>query len=153
MRIILHESIEGLGNRGDLVEVADGYARNSLIPKGLAQQASAGLETQASAMKRAWQQRNAKEREAAEEIAKVLVARPVEILVRAGSEGKLFGSVTANDIADALQDQHNIELDRRSIVLDDPIRATGAHLVRVKPHPEVEFPLTVSVVDQAEVDA
>ncbi len=146
MRIVLHESIDGLGNRGDLVEVADGYARNSLIPKGLAQQASSGLEAQASAMKRSWQQRNTKEREAAEEIAKVLVARPVEIEVRAGAEGKLFGSVTASDIAEALASQHNIELDRRVIVLEEPIRSTGAHLVRIKPHPEVEFPLTVSVV-------
>ncbi len=152
MRIVLHESIEGLGNRGDIVEVADGYARNSLIPKGLAQQASSGIEVQASAMKRAWTMRNAKEREAAEEIAKVLVSRPIEIAARAGAEGKLFGSVTAADIAEAVQAQAGVELDRRVFDLDDSIRSTGAHLVTVKPHAEVQFPITVSVVDQAEVD-
>ncbi len=147
MRIVLHQSIEGLGNRGDLVDVADGYARNSLIPKGLAQQASAGVEAQASAMKRTWQLRNAKEREAAEEIAKVLVSRPIEIPARAGTEGKLFGSVTSADLATAIQEQTGVEIDRKMIDLGDSIRTTGSHSVTVKPHPEVQFPIMVSVVE------
>ncbi len=146
MRIVLHETVPGLGNRGDLVEVADGYARNSLIPKGLAQQASAGVEAQASAMKRTWQMRNAKEREAAEEIAKVLVSRPIEVSARAGSEGKLFGSVTSADLAAAIQDQTGVELDRKMIELDESIRSVGAHTVTVKAHAEVEFPMMVTVV-------
>ena len=149
MRVVLHESITGLGNRGDVVDVADGYARNSLIPKGLAQQASAGVEAQATAMKRSWQLRNAKEREAAEEIAKVLVARPVEIAARAGSEGKLFGSVTAADIATAITDQSGVEIDRKMLDLPDSIRELGSHSITVKPHAEVQFPLTVSVVEEA----
>ncbi len=148
MRVVLHESIDGLGNRGDLVEVADGYARNSLIPKGLAQQASSGVEAQADAMKRAWQLKNAKERDAAEEVAKLLVSMPIEIQARAGAEGKLFGSVTSSDIAEAIQAKANVELDRRMISLDEPIRTTGAHMVMVKPHPDVEFPVTVSVVEE-----
>jgi large subunit ribosomal protein L9 len=147
VRIVLHQSIEGLGNRGDLVDVADGYARNSLIPKGLAQQASAGVEAQASAMKRTWQLRNAKEREAAEEIAKVLVSRPIEIPARAGTEGKLFGSVTSADLATAIQEQTGVEIDRKMIDLGDSIRTTGSHSVTVKPHPEVQFPIMVSVVE------
>ena len=147
MRIVLHQSIEGLGNRGDLVDVADGYARNSLIPKGLAQQASAGVEAQASAMKRTWQLRNAKEREAAEEIAKVLVSRPIEIPARAGSEGKLFGSVTSADLATAIQEQTGVEIDRKMLDLGESIRTTGSHSVTVKPHPEVQFPIMVSVVE------
>jgi len=149
MRVVLHESIDGLGNRGDLVEVSDGYARNSLIPKGLAQQASSGVESQADAMKRAWQLRNAKERDAAEEVAKLLVSTPIEIPARAGAEGKLFGSVTSNDIAEAVQGAVHVELDRRMIHLDEPIRSTGSHVVVVKPHPEVEFPVTISVVEEA----
>ena len=147
MRIVLHESIDGLGTRGDIVEVADGYARNLLIPKGQAQQASPGIEAQAATMKRSWQARNAKEREAAEEIAKILVARTVEISARAGGEGKLFGSVTTGDIADAIHDQAGLEIDRKMILLEEPIRATGMHAVVVKPHTDVQFPVSVSVTE------
>ncbi|MDH3294543.1 MAG: 50S ribosomal protein L9 [Acidimicrobiia bacterium] len=148
MRVVLHETIAGLGNRGDLVEVADGYARNSLIPKGLAQQASTGVEAQAEAMKRAWRLRNAKDRDAAEEVAKTLVSTPIEIAARAGAEGKLFGSVTAADIAEAIQAKAGVDIDRRMVNLDESIRNVGTHVVMVKPHPEVEFPVTVSVVEQ-----
>ncbi len=146
MRIVLLESINGLGNRGDIVDVADGHARNFLIPQGRAQQASPGVEAQAAAMKKSWQIRNAREREAAEEIAKVLVAKTVEISARAGGEGKLFGSVTNADVADAIRDQTGVELDRKMIELDDQIRSTGMHAVTVKPHNEVQFPVSVSVV-------
>lgn len=146
MRIVLHDRVTGLGNRGDIVEVSDGYARNYLIPSGLGRQATAGVEAQADAMRRSWQQKNAHEREAAEEIARVLVARPVEIAVRAGGEGKLFGSVTTADIAEAVQQQVGVELDRRVLVIDEPIKVLGSHTVRAKPHPEVEFPVTVNVV-------
>lgn len=148
MRVVLHESVDGLGNRGDLVEVADGYARNSLIPKGLAQQASAGVEAQAEAMKRSWRLKNAKQREAAEDVAKLLVSRAIEIPARAGAEGKLFGSVTAADIAGAIQAQVGVDIDRKMVEMDDSIRTIGSHLVKVKPHAEVEFPVTVSVVEQ-----
>jgi len=146
MRIVLHESVAGLGNRGDIVEVSDGFARNSLIPKGQAQQASAGVETQAALMKKSWQVRNAKEREAAEEIAKSLVARTIVIVAKAGTEGRLFGSVTSGDVSDAIRIQSGVELDRKMIVLDEPIRTVGAHAVTVKPHNEVQFPVSLSVV-------
>ncbi|MEZ5376721.1 MAG: 50S ribosomal protein L9 [Acidimicrobiales bacterium] len=148
MRIVLHEQVSGLGNRGDLVEVADGYARNYLIPKGLARQASQGVEIEAQAMKKAWAVRNAREREAAEEVAKALVSKPITIAMRAGGEGKLFGSVTSSDIADAIREQAGVELDRKLIALDEGhgIRSLGAHSVTVHPHPEVQFPVTVEVV-------
>jgi len=147
MRIVLHETVPGLGNRGDLVDVADGYARNSLIPKGLAQQASAGVEAQAATMKKNWQMRNAKEREAAEEIARVLVSKPIQVSARAGSEGKLFGSVTSADLATAIEEQTGVEIDRKMIDLSEAIRSIGAHSVTVKAHTEVEFPIMVSVVE------
>lgn len=146
MRIVLLESITTLGNRGDIVEVADGYARNFLIPQGRAQQASPGLESQAATMKKSWQLRNAREREAAEEIAKILVATTVEISARAGGEGKLFGSVTSGDVAEAINAQVGVEVDRKMIQLDEPIRSTGVHAVTVKPHSEVQFPVSISVV-------
>lgn len=147
MRVVLHESITGLGNRGDIVDVSDGFARNLLIPKGQAQQASAGVETQAAMMKRSWTARNAKEREAAEEIAKALVAKTIEISARAGPEGKLFGSVTSADVATAIQEQSGVKLDRKMIQLDEPIRSVGTHAVTVKPHNEVQFPVSISVVE------
>ncbi len=146
MRVVLHETISGLGNRGDIVEVSDGYARNFLIPKGHAQQASPGVESQAASMKKAWQLRNAKEREAAEEVAKNLVATTIEISARAGGEGKLFGSVTSAEVSEAILAQVGVELDRKMIELDEPIRSVGMHAVTVKPHSEVQFPVSVSVV-------
>ncbi len=147
MRIVLHESVSGLGNRGDVVDVADGYARNFLLPKGLGQRATSGVEAQAETMRKAWQAKNAKDREAAEEVAKTLVAKSISIEARAGAEGKLFGSVTANDIVDATLAQTGVELDRKMIILDEPIRATGTHTVTAKPHDEVQFPITVEVVE------
>ena len=94
--------------------MADGYARNLLIPTGQAQQASCrGGEAQAALMKKSWQVRNAKEREAAEEVAKLLVATTIEIPARAGAEGKLFGSVTSADVTAAIQAQSGVELDRK----------------------------------------
>jgi large subunit ribosomal protein L9 len=146
MRIVLHEVVKGLGNRGDLVDVSDGYARNFLIPKGMAQLASAGVEQQADSMRKAWSMKNAKDREAAEEVAKVLVTAVVSIPARAGGEGKLFGSVTAADVATAIAAQTGVELDRKMIALDDAIRTVGTHSVTVQPHPEVQFPVSVDVV-------
>jgi large subunit ribosomal protein L9 len=146
MRVVLHESVGGLGNRGDILEVSDGHARNFLIPSGKAQRASDGVVAQAAAMKRSWQARNAKEREAAEELAKILVAKTIEIKARAGAEGRLFGSVTSGDIAEAIQAQAGVELNRRMIDLNEPIRSVGSHAVTVKAHTDVQFPVNISVV-------
>lgn len=146
MRVVLHEGVKGLGNRGDLVDVSDGYARNFLIPKGLAQMANAGVEAQAESMRKAWSHKNAKDREAAEEVAKVLVTAAVSIPVRAGAEGKLFGSVTATDVADAIREQTGVEIDRKMVDLDDSIRTLGTHSVTVQPHTDVQFPVSIEVV-------
>lgn len=147
MRIVLHETVNGLGNRGDVVDVADGYGRNFLLPKGLGQRATSGVEAQAETMRKAWSAKNAKDREAAEEVAKTLVAKSISIEARAGAEGKLFGSVTAGDIVDATLAQTGVELDRKMVMLDEPIRTTGTHTVTAKPHDEVQFPITVEVVE------
>ena len=146
MKVVLHEQIPGLGGRGDIVNVADGYARNSLIPKGLAQQATPGVTAQAESMRRAWQQRNAKEREAAEELAKTLVSQSIQISARASGEGKLFGSVSAGEIVEAVQAQTSVELDRKMLTMGQPVRTVGVHSVVVKPHADVEFPITIDVV-------
>ncbi|MGH1502915.1 MAG: 50S ribosomal protein L9 [Acidimicrobiales bacterium] len=145
MQIVLHEGVSGLGNRGDIVDVTDGYARNFLIPQGLASRSTEGAKAQADAMRRTWQLKNAKEREAAEEVAKVLVAKSVVITARASGEGRLYGSVSAADIATAVRDQTGIELDRRSIDTGEGVHEVGTHTVTARPHDAVQFPITIEV--------
>ncbi|HEX3564709.1 MAG TPA: 50S ribosomal protein L9 [Acidimicrobiales bacterium] len=146
MRVVLRTDVDNLGKRGDIREVADGYARNFLLPKGHAIVAGTGLDAQATAMRRARDRRDAKDREAAETVAKLLVPEVIRIPARAGSEGKLFGSVTAADVVAAVTEQTGIDLDRRRVHLVDPIRSLGVHQVAVKLHADVEFPVTIEVV-------
>jgi large subunit ribosomal protein L9 len=146
MRVILRADLANVGKRGDICEVADGFARNYLFPKGLAITASEGAVSQAAAMRRARDLRDAQDRSAAEEVARALVAKVIQIRARAGSEGRLFGSVTAADVVDAVSAQTGVELDRRKLHLDDPIKTLGTHSVAVRLHTDVQFPVTVDVV-------
>lgn len=146
MRVILRSDVASLGKRGDIIDVADGYARNYLVPKGIALKASDGAQAQAKAMRRARDLRDAQDRSAAEEVATTLVSKVVTITARAGSEGKLFGSVTAADIASAVETQTGVELDRRKLELVDPVKTLGTHVVSVRLHTDVQFPITVEVV-------
>lgn len=145
MKVVLRAEVKDVGRRGDIVEVADGFARNFLIPQGKALKASAGVESQAEAMRRAWSQKNAKDREAAEEIATKVVSKPITITARASADGKLFGSVSASDIVTALAEQTGVELERK-MVSDDHLKELGTHTVMASPHSEVQFPITVEVV-------
>jgi large subunit ribosomal protein L9 len=145
MRLLLRSDVDGVGKKGDLVEVADGFARNYLVPRGLAMKASKGVEQQAAAMRRSRDLRDAADRSAAEEIAKVLVPKVVTVSAKAGSEGRLFGSVTTTDVVDAVHAQTGVELDRRMLHLDEPIKSTGTHSVQAKLHADVEFLITVEV--------
>ena len=146
MKVILRTDVNELGKRGDIIDVADGYARNYLVPKGIAFKASDGTQAQAKAMRRARDLRDAQDRSAAEEVATTLVSKVVTITARAGSEGKLFGSVTAVDIATAVQEQTGVEIDRRKLELAEPVKTLGTHVVPVKLHTDVQFPITVAVV-------
>lgn len=145
MKLILRSDLAGIGKRGDIVEVADGHARNYLLPRGFAIQANEGAVNQAKAMRRARDLRDAADRESAQTIATTLVAKTITITAKAGSEGKLFGSVTAADVAQAIHDQTNISIDRKKLHLD-PIKTLGSHSVSAKLHNDVEFPITVEVV-------
>ena len=145
MKVILRSDVDSLGKKGDIIDVADGYARNFLVPNGLALKASPGAMQQAAAMRRARDVRDSADREAAQAVATKLVPQTISISARAGGEGKLFGSVTAVDIVEAVQAQTGIELDRRKVHLADPIREVGQHTVTVKLHADVEFPVTVDV--------
>ena len=146
VKVILRSDVDGLGKRGDIVEVSKGYARNFLAPRDLAFPATDGAEAQAKAMRRTRDLKDAKDREGAEEIAKVLVARTIEIEARAGAGGRLFGSVTTTEVADAVAAQTGIELDRRDLHMDEHIKELGTHHVTARLHSDVQFPITVEVV-------
>jgi large subunit ribosomal protein L9 len=145
MELILRSDVDGLGHRGDIVDVADGYGRNFLLPKGLAMKVTAGARQQAESMAKARAVQDAAEREAAEGVATQLAGRTITIAMRAGDEGKLFGSVTAADVVEAVAAQASIEIDRHDVDLDENIKEVGTHEVVVRPHPEVQIPLLVEV--------
>ncbi len=144
-RVILRADVKGVGKRGDIVDVADGYARNFLLPRGSAMPASAGTVSQAAAMRRSRDLRDAKDRESAETVARVLVSKTIKIIAKSHGN-KLFGSVSAADVADAVQAQTGVTLDRRRIHLDEHIKTLGSHEVPVKLHNDVEFRVQVEVV-------
>ena len=145
MKVILRSNVEGVGNTGDVVEVANGYAQNFLMPKGLAMRATEGAVSQAAAMKRSRDLLDLKQREVAEEAAQRLEAVAISIQARVGQDDQLYGSVTTSDIAEAVQAQTGIELDRRNMSLEEPIRQVGTHQVEMRLHPEVRAQLTVEV--------
>jgi large subunit ribosomal protein L9 len=145
VKVVLRSDVSDVGKKGDVVDVADGFARNYLVPEGLAFKASAGAKTQADAMRRSRDIRDAADRSAAEDVARQLVPQVITVTARAGGEGRLFGSITAADVVEAVQAQTGVELDRRKVHLEDPIRELGTHRVNVKLHSEVEFPVTVEV--------
>jgi large subunit ribosomal protein L9 len=145
VKVILRSDLANLGKRGDICEVSDGYARNYLLPKGLAIVATDGAVSQASAMRRARDLRDAHDRSAAEEVARALVPKVITVTAKAGAEGRLFGSVTAQDIVDAVSAQTGVELDRRKLLLHEPIKSLGTHSVSVRLHSDVEFPINVDV--------
>ena len=146
MKVILRTDVSELGKRGDVLDVADGFARNYLVPKGLAMKATDGAAAQAASMRRARDQRDAQDRSAAEQLATTLVPKVITVAAKAGSEGKLFGSVTTSDISAAIEAQTNVQIDRRKLVLPEPIKTLGTHVVPAKLHTDVEFPVTIDVV-------
>jgi len=146
VKVVLREDVESLGNKGDLVDVADGYARNYLVPRGLALKATKGVVAQAEAMRRNREARDVRDRGAAQELAARLTSSPVQVKARAGDGGKLFGSITSADIVAAVQAATGVELDRRKVSLGEPIRELGDAEVPVKLHADVDVVLAVSVV-------
>jgi len=146
MRIILQKEVEKLGAPGDLVQVRDGYARNYLIPRGLAVAASKGAVQHSERLRAGHEERARRAKAEAEELAARLAKTPVRLRARAGEEGKIFGSITTQDIADELNRALESKLDRHAIRLDEPIRSLGVHSVNVHLHPEVDAAVTVDVV-------
>jgi large subunit ribosomal protein L9 len=145
MKLLLRSDVSGIGKKGDIVEVADGYGRNYLLPKGFAILATGSVEAQASSMRRSRDQHDLAARTAASEIAAKLVPAVIAVSARAKAEGELFGSVTITEIVDAVNDQTGIELDRHTLHVDEPIKTLGTHTVGARLHPEVQFLITVEV--------
>jgi large subunit ribosomal protein L9 len=146
MKIILQKPVDKLGAPGDVVEVADGYARNYLMPRGLAVKATRGGEKHVESLKRAHTVRVNEAKAEAEQVAQRLMASPVSVTAHAGEEGRLFGSVTASDIADAIERQVGIRVDRHDVHLEEPIRSVGVHEVRVHLSADVDPIISVEVV-------
>lgn len=146
MEVLLRADVDDLGKKGDVVEVADGYARNYLVPRGFAIRATRGAVRQAETMRRARETREAREQETAEALAARLGTLTLRVPARVGEGGRLFGSVTAADIAEAVSKQGEMEIDRRKLVLEQPIRELGSYSVAVHLHPEVEATFTIEVV-------
>jgi large subunit ribosomal protein L9 len=147
MKVILQREVDKLGAPGDVVEVKDGYARNFLIPRGLAAPATKGGMRHADRLRSAHHTRVQKAVTEARAVADRLGGTPLRIPARAGEDGRLFGSVTAADVADALT-AAGAAVDRRHVHLDEPIRSVGTHDVAVHLHPEVDATVTVEVVPQ-----
>ena len=146
MQLILRSDVDNVGKKGDVVDVADGFGRNYLVAKGFAMKATPGAVAQAAGMRRARAVKDARDRESAEQVARLLVTKVIRIPGRAGPEGRLFGSVTSADLVNAVQEQAGVTLERKRIHLDEPIKALGTHEVPVRLHSEVEFRLPVEVV-------
>ena len=146
MKVILHQEIEKLGAPGDVVEVADGFARNYLIPRKMAAPASKGAVKHSDRLRRSHDQRVRKALAEARASGEKLSGTPIRVKAKAGDDGRLFGSITVNDLAKEIQGRLEGPIDRRQIHLEEPIRSLGTHEVTVHLHPEVNATLTVEIV-------
>ena len=147
MKVLLRTDIDGVGKRGDIIDVSGGFARNHLLPAGKAIVASPGVEGQAASMRRSRDLRDARDRESSETVARTLVGNVITYPARAKGE-RLFGSVSAADIVKKVQEVTGAVVDRKDLVLDEPIKTVGEHNVRVELIGGVVFELTVDVVPE-----
>ncbi|TRW44544.1 50S ribosomal protein L9 [Georgenia yuyongxinii] len=145
-KLILTHEVSGLGTAGDVVEVKDGYARNYLVPRGLATRWTKGGQKQVDQIQAARKSRAIATIEEARDVRDRLQANPVTIAVRSGDNGRLFGAVTTADIAEAVKAAGGPQLDRRKIEVPTPIKALGEHKVNVRLHEDVQASLEVTVV-------
>jgi len=152
MQVVLQETVHNLGGAGSIVKVKDGYARNFLIPRGLAIPATAGSQRHIEHIQRLAEKKRATEIKDAQDLKTKLEKLSLTVIAKAGEKGKLYGSVTSTDIAAAIAEQ-GLEVDRRKIVLDHPLRSLGEHTVRLKIDPEVsaEFKVTVEPSEDSDI--
>ena len=146
MIVILNRYVKGTGKAGDIVKVSDGYARNMLIPKGYAKEATEGNVRNLEKQKAIAAEKKAEEKAAAQALAEKISAVSVTIKTKAGEGGRIFGSITSKDISEALMEQHKLSVDKKKIQLDNPVKQTGELSVDVKLYPEVTSKLKITVV-------
>jgi large subunit ribosomal protein L9 len=151
MKLILREHVDKLGNRGDVVNVARGYARNFLLPKGLAWEATPGYRLQLEQQKRAWVARDARATQDATALATRIQAIEIEITRKAGETGTLYGAVTSTDIAELLAAK-GVVIDRRKLVVGDPIKAVGEYEIGVRLHAAVQAKVRLRVLGESTAD-
>jgi len=145
MKVILLQDVKSLGKKDAIVEVSDGYGQNYLIPRKLAVVANAGNMNEVKQRKESLDNKARKELEAAKEYAAKLQDKTVTISAKVGENGKLFGAVSNKDIQDALKAQYNVDIDKKKIVLTEPIKNVGAHIVEIKLHSGVSVKITVKI--------
>jgi large subunit ribosomal protein L9 len=145
MKLILTQEVGGLGAPGDIVEVRDGYGRNFLVPRGFAIRWTKGGERTVESIKAARASREVRDLDHAQQVKASLESGPVDLRVRAGDGGRLFGAVTVGDIAEAIS-QAGAQVDKRKIIVGNPIKSLGSHRVTVKVHDEVDATVDLNVV-------
>ena len=148
MKVVLLADVKGQGKKGQVVNVSDGYARNFLFPKNLATPADNKIMNELKGKEEARLRQIELEKQAARDTAEKRKSISVKIKAQAGSDGRIYGSVTSKEIAEQLKAQHSIEIDRRKINLQDPIKAFGTYLPEVKLYPEITGKITVVVTDK-----
>lgn len=148
MKVILTQDVKGQGKKDQLVNVSDGYARNFLLPKGLAIPADAKSINEMKNKEAAAQHKIEVEKQAARDTAAKLAAITVKLTADSGSDGRFYGSVTSKDIADALQKQHGITVDKRKLVMNEAIKAFGTYAIDIKLYPEITGKINVVVSDK-----
>mgnify|MGYP001289418540 FL=1 len=146
MKVILLEDVKKLGKVGDVVEVSDGYARNFLIPRGLGEQADKGKIRALQEKAKVEERRQEKERQEATAIAESLEARAITIKVKTGEQGRLYGSITSMDIANAIEKEFGVSVDKKKVEISEPIKALGSYSVSVRLFPGIITSMKVNVV-------
>lgn len=146
VKVILTQDVTDLGTKGEIVEVADGYARNYLIPRSFAVPATRGAVRQAEGMRAAREEAVRRARAEADALAQALVGARVVVAARSGDEGKLFGSIGVPDITEAIKKFTGVEVERSMIMIEEPIKEIGLHEVTIQPHTEVQFNVTLDVI-------
>ena len=147
MKVILQQDVRGQGKKGQLIEVAEGYARNFLLPRKLAVPATADAMNTMQLREKAKKAEDARLKAEAEAVSEKLKNCPVKVTARAGANGKLFGAVTSKEVSDALKEQHGIDLAKQKIVMDEPIKAYGSYELKAKLGYEVSGTIYVMVVE------
>lgn len=148
MKVILLEDVKNVGKKGQLVNASDGYAKNFLFPKKLAVEATKSNMNDLELKKKAEEKRRQQELDEAKELAKQMEAKEVIVSVKIGENGKTFGSVTNKEIAEALEKQTGLKIDKKKIVLEEPIKMVGSRTVIVKIHPQVNAEINVKIIEK-----